>query len=152
MPTATRTIRSARNLTVATLVPARVRSAYPVVTCLVADITAPVREWKPTERAVEVSYAENAAGRNPDEGAYLVVVDGTTAAVVDKDTDGTWSVRKVRGVTPVQTDGTHTCDGASNADKIVMSEDAPDRVLLRQSYLSSARTRKAALAQAGFVV
>lgn len=149
MPTATTTTR--RNLTVATLVPARVRSAYPVVTCLVADITAPVREWKPTERAVEVSYAENAAGRQPDSSAYLVVVDGTTAAVVEKLAGGEWCVRKVRGVTPVQTDGTHTCDGASNADRIVMTEDAPDRVLLRHSYESSARTRKAALAQAGFV-
>jgi len=149
MPTATTVTR--RNLTVATLVPARVRSAYPVVTCLVADITSAVRTWKPTERAVEVAYAENAAGRNPDEGAYLVVVDGATAAVVERLADRSWAMRNVRGVTPVRTDGTHTCNGAHNADRIVMGEDAPDRVLLRQTYLFSARTRKAALAQAGFV-
>jgi len=52
---------------------------------------------------------------------------------------------------PVQA-GELVCDGAQRADRVVLGEDAPGRVLLASGFGWGCRTRSEALALAGFAV
>ena len=144
-------------LTTVTLVPARMRSAYVETRCLMqrADgATAEERAPYFADHTIEVSFAEAAEGRTSD--GYLVRrVDDAgitiTVGAVER-SGGVWFYRSARDVRkPVQA-GELVCDGAQRADRVVLGEDAPGRVLLSSSFGWGCRTRSEALALAGFAV
>lgn len=145
-------------LVTVTLVPARMRSAYVETRCLMqrADgATAEERAPYFADHTIEVSFAEEAAGRTSD-GAYLVrrVDDASitiTVGAVER-SGSVWFYRSARDVRkPVQA-GELMCDGAQRADRVVLAEDAPGRVLLASGFGWGCRTRSEALALAGFAV
>ena len=159
MPTASRTrLAPTTRLVTVTLVSARMRSAYVETRCLMqrADgATAEERAPYFADHTIEVSFAEEAAGRTSD-GAYLVrrVNDAgitITVGTVER-SGGVWFYRSARDVRkPVQA-GELVCDGAQRADRVVLGEDAPRRVLLASGFGWGCRTRSEALALAGFAV
>lgn len=144
-------------LTTVTLVPARMRSAYVETRCLMqrADgATAEERAPYFADHTIEVLFAEAAEGRTSD--GYLVRrVDDAgitiTVGAVER-SGGVWFYRSARDVRkPVQA-GELVCDGAQRADRVVLAEDAPGRVLLASGFGWGCRTRSEALALAGFAV
>ena len=110
-------------LVTVTLVPARMRSAYVETRCLMqrADgATAEERAPYFADHTIEVSFAEEAAGRTSD-GAYLVRRDDAgitiTVGAVER-SGGVWFYRSARDVRkPVQA-GELMCDGAQRADRV----------------------------------
>ena len=147
MPTAT------RPLATCSLIPARRRCAYPVVTCLVqrADgATAEERAPYAEERPVEVYYAEESAGRT-GEGYLVRLKDNSEVEGYLERDRGMWFYATARGIRSIVSANGVTCDGKQRADTIVVNEDAPGRVLLNPSWGTGYRTRTEALAQAGFV-
>ena len=143
-------------LTTVTLVPARMRSAYVETRCLMqrADgATAEERAPYFADHTIEVSFAEAAEGRTSD--GYLVRREDdagfVTVGAVER-SGGVWFYRSARDVRkPVQA-GELVCDGAQRADRVVLAEDAPGRVLLASGFGWGCRTRSEALALAGFAV
>lgn len=144
-------------LVTVTLVPARMRSAYVETRCLMqrADgATAEERAPYFADHTIEVSFAEEAAGRTSD--GYLVRrVDDAgitiTVGAVER-SGGVWFYRSARDVHKLVQAGELVCDGAQRADRVVLGEDAPGRVLLSSSFGWGCRTRSEALALAGFAV
>lgn len=144
-------------LVTVTLVPARMRSAYVETRCLMqrADgATAEERAPYFADHTIEVSFAEEAAGRTSD--GYLVRrVDDAgitiTVGTVER-SGGVWFYRSARDVRKTVQAGELVCDGAQRADRVVLAEDAPGRVLLSSSFGWGCRTRSEALALAGFAV
>ena len=148
-----------------TLIPARLRIAYPAEQVLVRDIPAMGTGEAPTPeqlapyfitRSVEVVYAEEAAGRSGE--GYLV---SFITAACRPDIAGyleragahdLWFFRTTRDARSVVRSGELECDGQRRADLAVLAEDAPGRVLLNSAWGTGYRTRVEALAQAGFVV
>ena len=144
-----------------TLIPARLRTAYPAEQVLVRDIFAAGEAPTPEQlapyfatRSVEVAYAEHAAGRS-GEGYLVSFVDAAgdpaIAGYLERDR-GMWFFRTTRDPRAVVRSGELECDGQRRADLAVLAEDAPGRVLLNSSWGTGYRTRVEALAQAGFVI
>lgn len=146
-----------------TLIPARLRTAYPAEQVLVRDIPAMGTGEAPTPeqlapyfitRSVEVVYAEEAAGRS-GEGYLVSFITAACrpdiAGYLERDR-GMWFFRTTRDARSVVRSGELECDGQRRADLAVLAEDAPGRVLLNSSWGTGYRTRVEALAQAGFVV
>ena len=158
MPTASRTrLAPTTRLVTVTLVPARMRSAYVETRCLMqrADgATAEERAPYFADHTIEVSFAEEAAGRTSD-GAYLVRREDdagfVTVGAVER-SGGVWFYRSARDVRKTVQAGELVCDGAQRADRVVLGEDAPGRVLLASGFGWGCRTRSEALALAGFAV
>lgn len=144
-----------------TLIPARLRTAYPAEQVLVRDIPAMGETLTPEQlapyfitRSVEVVYAEEAAGRS-GEGYLVSFVTAACrpdiAGYLERDR-GMWFFRTTRDARSVVRSGELECDGQRRADLAVLAEDAPRRVLLNSAWGTGYRTRVEALAQAGFVV
>lgn len=134
-----------------TLLPARLRTAYHAVLVLVnrADgTTAAERAPYLEDRTVEVSFAEEAAGRQVE--AHVVIAATGRVGVVER-VGREWLFRAARSPREVVRVGELECDGQRRADLLTLNEDAPGRVLLRSSG-PAARTRRDALAKAGYVV
>ena len=138
------------------LVPARLRSAYVQTRCLMqrADGATP-EERAPyfADHTLEVSFAEAAEGRTSD--GYLVRCRDdagvVTLGAVER-SGGVWFYRSARDVRKTVQAGELLCDGAQRADRTVLAEDAPGRVLLASGFGWGCRTRSEALALAGFAV
>lgn len=157
MPARTQLPSPRPRLVTVTLVPARLRSAYVETRCLMqrADgATAEERAPYFADHTIEVSFAEEAAGRTSD-GAYLVrredAAGFVTVGTVER-SGGVWFYRSARDVRKTVQAGELLCDGAQRADRMVLAEDAPGRVLLASGFGWGCRTRSEALALAGFAV
>ena len=137
-----------------TLIPARLRTAYPVVRCMMqhADgATAAERAPYPEDRALEVTFAEAAEGRSSDGYLVLAGPDNDRVGYVER-SGGSWFFRPTRDLRPVVRAAGIECDGAYKADTIVLADDTPGRVLLGGGWGWGCSTRAGALACAGFVI